>query len=111
MNRNQERFYEMAAQEVATKEVVRGLMAQAYAEADGDEKKAVARYIRLRVPQLESEYEQRRLQSSRKARIERDRYLQRQSLPYKVGRFYAKHPIVSWCIIITLAYAVYALTK
>ena len=55
MASTEEQFYELAALEVAHKRVVPGVMAKAYSEADGDEKKAIARYIRMRVAQLQRE--------------------------------------------------------
>jgi hypothetical protein len=54
----EEKFYEIAAQELATKQVAVGLMAKAYSESDGDEKRAVASYIKLRVDQLSLEFTQ-----------------------------------------------------
>ncbi|MGE3965983.1 MAG: hypothetical protein AB7I09_17945 [Planctomycetota bacterium] len=54
MSSLEEHFYEIAAREVAEKRVLAGLMAKAYSKADGDDKKAVARYLRMRVKQLTS---------------------------------------------------------
>src|SRR4030065_208792 len=53
MNQIEEHFYETAAQEVATKQVVPGLMAKAFSECDGDERRTIARYIKYRVAQLQ----------------------------------------------------------
>jgi hypothetical protein len=39
-----EKFYETAAQEVSSKQIMRGLMAKAFSECDGDEKRTIARY-------------------------------------------------------------------
>ncbi len=52
----EEWFYEIAAREVAEKKFNPGMMAKAFSEADGDEKKAIARYIKYRVEQLGGEY-------------------------------------------------------
>lgn len=56
MNTIEEHFYETAAREVASKQVVPGLMAKAFSECDGDEKKTIARYIKYRVVQLHDQY-------------------------------------------------------
>ncbi|MDO9541003.1 MAG: hypothetical protein Q7J98_01600 [Kiritimatiellia bacterium] len=56
MNTNEEYFYETAAQEVATKQFVPGLMAKAFSECNGDEKKTIARYIKYRVGQLQEQF-------------------------------------------------------
>lgn len=55
INRIEERLYDTAAREVDTKQVAPGLMAKAFSECDGDEKKAAARYIKYRVAQLQEE--------------------------------------------------------
>ena len=51
----EEQLYAMAAQEVASKNTKPGLMAKAFAEADGERDRATALYIRLRVAQLREE--------------------------------------------------------
>ena len=56
MNQIEEHFYETAAQEVATKQVVPGLMAKAFSECDGDERRTIARYIKYRVAQLQEQF-------------------------------------------------------
>ena len=56
MNSIEERFYEIAAQEVATKTTARGIMAKAFADAGGDERQTIVLYIRLRVEQLTKEF-------------------------------------------------------
>jgi curved DNA-binding protein CbpA len=48
-------FYEIAANEVAQHNVVRGIMAKAFTDAGGDEKKAIAYYIEYRAAQLAQE--------------------------------------------------------
>lgn len=55
MNKLEEHLYATAAQEVAAKRFVPALMAKAFSDADGDEKKSIARYIKLRVQQLAEE--------------------------------------------------------
>ena len=56
MSTLEDQFYETAAREVAERRLVAGIMAKAFSEADGDERKAVARYLKLRVSQLAMEY-------------------------------------------------------
>lgn len=50
-------FYETAAQEIAERRPVPGLMAKAFSDADGDERKAVARYLKLRAGQLLADHQ------------------------------------------------------
>lgn len=57
MNHLEERFYEIAALEVAQRRLIPAAMARAFSEADGDERKAIARYIKVRVQQLHKEHE------------------------------------------------------
>jgi hypothetical protein len=57
MNRIEEQFYAIAAQEIATKNFSTGLMAKALVDADGDEKKTILNYIRLRVSQQKEEHD------------------------------------------------------
>ena len=82
MNQIEEHFYETAAQEVATKQVVPGLMAKAFSECDGDERRTIARYIKYRVAQLQEQFasekawrteqeKQRQAQEKKKAEEER----------------------------------------
>ena len=92
MNTLEEQFYAAAAQEVATKTVSPGVMAKAFADADGDEKKAIARYIRLRVAQQQEAHKAAVSQASRDAE-------QRRKSQSKVDRILAeenkrllKHP-------------------
>ena len=56
MNDIEEHFYETAAREVASNQVVPGLMARSFSECDGDEKKTIARYIKYRAVQLHDQY-------------------------------------------------------
>ena len=53
----EEQLYEWAAEEVAGNNIRPGLMAKALAETDGDETKAAARYIKLRVETMKAEIE------------------------------------------------------
>lgn len=48
-----EHFYVLAAEELHTGNAIKALQVKAYAEADGDEKKAAAWYIRHRAEELE----------------------------------------------------------
>ena len=50
----EERFYEIAAEEVASQNMAPGIMARALVDAEGDEKRAIAHYIRLRVEPLKA---------------------------------------------------------
>lgn len=47
-----EDLYAIAAAEIISRKFVRGLMARAYSEANGEREKTLALYIRLRVGQL-----------------------------------------------------------
>jgi len=76
MNKREEKFYEIAAKEIAGKTMVPALAAKAFSDADGDERKTLARYIKLRVEQLESawlsEVEQSRRAEDERQRVMRD---------------------------------------
>jgi len=52
MQQFEEKLYEMAGEELATKRVNRGVWTKAFATAQGDEAKTKAAYIELRVAQL-----------------------------------------------------------
>lgn len=54
-------FYETALSEVSNRTMVAALAAMALVEADGDERRAVAKYIQLRVEHLHKEYEASRI--------------------------------------------------
>ena len=77
----EEQLYAIAGQEVASRNMSPGLMAKALADANGDEKKAAAAYIRLRVEQLRTESkargaeEQQRQDQLRAATPESDGYV------------------------------------
>jgi DNA-directed RNA polymerase subunit RPC12/RpoP len=49
-------FWSIAEREVAERRFVPGLRAQAFTESDGDERRATARYLHIRVKQLADEY-------------------------------------------------------
>ena len=51
----EEQLYELAAQEIAANNIRPGLWAKAIAESDGEDAKAEARYIKLRVEMMEAE--------------------------------------------------------
>ena len=51
----EEQLYEFAAEEIAANNIRPGLWAKAIAEADGDDAKAKARYIKLRVETMKAE--------------------------------------------------------
>src|SRR5206468_10581072 len=55
VSRFPQQFYEIAANEVAQRNVVRGIMAKAFTDAGGDEKKAIVYYIDRRAAQLAQE--------------------------------------------------------
>ena len=57
MDELEESLYKQVAMEVASKTMQTAIAAKAFSEADGDEKKATARYIKLRVAQLRKEFE------------------------------------------------------
>ena len=56
MDKTEDLFYAMAAQEAASKTFTPDLMAKATVGADGDEKKTMLNYIELRVAQLSDKY-------------------------------------------------------
>ena len=51
----EEHLYELAAEEIGANNIRPGLWAKAIAEADGDDAKAKARYIKLRVETMKAE--------------------------------------------------------
>jgi len=75
MRRFAPEFYEIAASEVAQHNVVRGIMAKAFSDAGGDEKKAIAYYIEYRAGQLaqgtREELRQKRLAAREELRQKR----------------------------------------
>lgn len=82
MNKLEEKLYEIAANEVANKQMVKGVYAKAYSDSLGDERLSISLYIKYRVNHLleeTMEYEKQQKQKineneSRKRReIERER--------------------------------------
>jgi|SRR3989339_1144726 len=57
MDKIEEKFYEIACDEVLQKTPVRSIMGKAISEAMGDKEKIVALYIKYRVKQLGEEYQ------------------------------------------------------
>ena len=53
----EEKFFEIAAEEIKTKKTRAGLMAKALSEVEGDKTKAEALYLKLRVASLFDEHE------------------------------------------------------
>lgn len=111
MNGHTERFYEIAAREVASKQVVPGIMAKAFADNNGEEKGTIATYIRLRVAQMEEQFQTEQQEMAQRRHTEAQRELARRdadappSLMRLLGRFYGRHPIVCWAIIIGVVMA------
>ena len=66
-------FYADAAREVADRTVIAGLMAKAFSEADGDERKAAAKYISYRAKQLFDEHDRAVQQQADAQRLAKDR--------------------------------------
>jgi hypothetical protein len=67
----EQRFYDQVAREIASQQLDRGLWVRAFSEMRGDEAKAKAAYIALRVAQLEAE--QRAAEALAKERMARAR--------------------------------------
>ena len=68
VSRFPQQFYEIAANEVAQRNVVRGIMAKAFTDAGGDEKKAIVYYIDRRAAQLAQEARKGQRQQQRTKR-------------------------------------------
>ena len=58
MNQIEEKLYEIAGEELATKQVNRGVWTKAFATAQGHEAKTKAAYIELRVAQLREQLQE-----------------------------------------------------
>ena len=71
----EEQLYEFAAEEIAANNIRPGLWAKAIAESDGDDAKARARYIRLRVETMkaEADLQDYASENAHKAEAEQDR--------------------------------------
>jgi hypothetical protein len=63
-------YYETALEEVSHRTMVSALAAKALVDSDGDERRAVARYIQLRVDDLRSRFEED-LESTRKRQADK----------------------------------------
>jgi hypothetical protein len=57
---NDDAFYDQVAEEIETGNLVRGVWVRAFSEADGDENRAKAIYIKLRVTKLSANYRQQK---------------------------------------------------
>ena len=55
----EDEFYEIVADEISSKNLVKSTYTRAFAESDGDKSKTQARYIKLRVAQLREDFEDR----------------------------------------------------
>src|SRR5947208_15069599 len=69
VSRFPQQFYEIAANEVAQRNVDRGIMAKAFTDAGGDEKKAIVYYIDRRSAQLAQEARKGQRQQQRTKRV------------------------------------------
>jgi len=56
MDKTEEQFYEMAAEEIEKRVYVKSIFSKAFSEAGGNKEKTVALYIKYRVEQLKDEY-------------------------------------------------------
>lgn len=68
---NDEYFYEEVVRELSLAGPIRGLWAKCFAECDGDERRAKALYIRLRVKQLvsqDAEFKRRQVEQQNAAK-------------------------------------------
>ena len=70
MNKAEEEFYEIAAYELAQKRPKPGIMAKAFSDSGGDERKTFALYIKLRVEQLAEEYREQIRREQREAKTQ-----------------------------------------
>jgi hypothetical protein len=66
----EEKLYELAAEEITANNIRPGLWAKAIPESDGDNAKAKARYIKLRVETMKAEAD---LQDYASANVEKER--------------------------------------
>lgn len=70
MNEHEKSFYTQAAQEVVTKRYETALMAKAYSDAEGDENKTSALYIRYRVVELREQHARSQVLASEREKQE-----------------------------------------
>jgi len=92
MDTLEEQFYAVAAQEVATKNTSPGVMAKAFADANGDEKKAIAKYIRLRVSQQKEAHKAAVAQAARHESQRRKKQSKVDRIIAKENERLLKHP-------------------
>lgn len=88
----EDKFYEIAIMEIARRSPDPAIMARAISDCDGDERKTIAKYIKLRVSRLKQEY----IESEKKAReevVERERKRKEQE---KAARF-QNEPKIACC--------------
>lgn len=64
MNDLEKEFYTIAAKEITQKKLDPAIMSKAFSESDGDEKKAVALYLRYRVAEIGEQYQRARAQEA-----------------------------------------------
>ena len=69
MNKIEETLYEIAGREIAERRTVPGVMAKAFADAQGDEKRTIANYLRLRVRQLSDQAKAEAAKQTQFARV------------------------------------------
>jgi hypothetical protein len=80
MNDLEKKFYEIAGQEIASKQMVTAIFAKAFSDAEGDEKKSLALYIKLRVEDLqqlhihEMDFRRRQADDARKQQEASDKH-------------------------------------
>lgn len=103
MNSNTEKYYAIAAQEVASNKFIPGIMAKAFSDANGDEKITIAIYLRLRVIQLEEQFEKEKAKQYQNIKSKKENELSQHTLMsskgYRAGVYYSKHKIFVWSIL------------
>lgn len=91
MDTFEEKFYELAAREVAERRLVPAVMAKAFSEADGDERKSIARYIKIRALQLAADHDaDLRRQHQRRSEAEKQEAKEKQRTAVAQGMAYVK---------------------
>lgn len=71
---NDDAFYDEVAKELETDNLVPGVWTRAFAEADGDENRAKATYIKVRVGQLSKEAEEQKRVAEKKRVLEEKQF-------------------------------------
>lgn len=82
------KYYEQALGEIESNSLFKATWAMAYSEADGDENKARARYIRMRADQLDQEYQIAEAAAKKKLEIDTQAFneeLYVSSEPYRLA--------------------------